>query len=384
MKRVMMLLDNSMVSDARVEKEAKALVEKGFEVTILATHDHKLPNTESRNGFRIHRAIGTDFITPFGEKHKLFLKESVQTICSFEFDFLHCHDFYMLKIGALVKVVKPEIKLIYDAHEYLKGWPFYQTNKGIINKLKGYIVWRKLIMDEKKAMNNTDLVITITPSLSKKFKSDHKLEFDPIVIGNYPEKIKFKDENNLKTDLQIPSNLKIIVHSGSIYHSNKEINDLFQIIQQEKRLALVFIGNRPKYFELKDKVQNENWERIYFYPYPTNQIEIFGLLSQADIGLLHVQNKWEAHRLGFSNRFVEYINAGIPVVATPQEFTEQLNQKYSCCIFYRSDSKQSLKNAIYEMLNNHENKKKNTHLAQKDLNWETEAESLIKAYEAII
>ena len=46
---------NNCTNDARVLKEAKTLVENGYELTIYAIKDQNTPYEESRNGFTIIR-----------------------------------------------------------------------------------------------------------------------------------------------------------------------------------------------------------------------------------------------------------------------------------------------------------------------------------------
>ena len=76
----------------------------------------------------------------------------------------------MLFIGTEVKKMTPAVKLIYDAHEYLKGWPLYLSNKGIINKSKGYLVWLKELNLEKQSIKFCDEILTVTSTIASLFK----------------------------------------------------------------------------------------------------------------------------------------------------------------------------------------------------------------------
>ena len=137
---ILMLLDNSFVSDARVEKEAESLLAIGASLTVGCLIEKGLPEEELRDGYKILRIIEDGFNAPMRKTYDEYLSKTVDKILKFDFDILHCHDFYMLSIGAEVKKQRPAVKLIYDAHEYLKGWPFYKTSSGL-NKWKGKIVW---------------------------------------------------------------------------------------------------------------------------------------------------------------------------------------------------------------------------------------------------
>ena len=56
--------------------------------------------------------------------YKKTLADIAEHIEKENFDIIHCHDYHMLFVGTEVKKLAPAVKLIYDAHEYLRGWPF--------------------------------------------------------------------------------------------------------------------------------------------------------------------------------------------------------------------------------------------------------------------
>ena len=58
---VVMLLDNTFLSDSRVEKEADSLIYSGFEVIVYCVSDDQLPAEENRNGIVIKRILNLFF-----------------------------------------------------------------------------------------------------------------------------------------------------------------------------------------------------------------------------------------------------------------------------------------------------------------------------------
>ena len=190
--KILMLLDNSFVSDVRVDKEAASLSDSGASVTVACTIENDLPYKEIRNGYTIIRLIEEGYNAPLRKSYKEYISRTADKIEQLEFNILHCHDFYMLSIGNELKKRNPSIHLIYDAHEYLKGWPFYKTSRGI-NKFKGRLVWNQLVRKEKNEIKKADKVITITSSIAERMRENSALLIPPIVIGNYP----------MKTDLQV-------------------------------------------------------------------------------------------------------------------------------------------------------------------------------------
>lgn len=384
--KVLMLLDNPFLSDVRVHKEATTLIKQGISVTVLCTIDNTLAAEEEKDGILIHRKIPYNFISPYGEKYKDFISNMISLIGMYKYDILHCHDFHMLSLGSEIKKINPKIKLIYDAHEYLVGWPYYLSSPKWFNRIKGKLVWKRFVENENKSISNCDNIITVTDSIAKKLKSNNKLSIKPTVIGNYPPTIKLKSNKNyFQEKFQIDKNAKILVHSGTIYHTEKQLLSLFKIVSSINNLSLVFIGNRPRFYEVQNMVNSiSGLNKIFFHEYYNNQEENINLISCGDIGLLHVRDKWEAHRITFSNRFVEYLAAGLPVLGTPQDFAKSINDVYGCCKFYNEDDFNQLKNGLKHIIENLEQDTKKAELAKKNLSWELESKKLLELYNTLL
>lgn len=384
--KVLMLLDNPFSSDARVEKEAATLIHAGAKVIVVCTKKKGLPEQEVRDGITILRWIEEGYNAPLRKDYKKYLQRTAKKLNALEFSVLHCHDFYMLHIGVEMKKNRNDIRLVYDAHEYLNGWPFYQTTTNWLNRIKGYLVWKTLIINEKKDLKQVNGVLTITEAIAEKMKRWVPKNTSITVLGNYPinENITPAKES-LHVSLGIDPAKKILVHAGTIYHSDKELHTLFRVISALKTIVLVFIGNRPRIEEIKKMVDTDPTlkEFVYFYPYSNEQKKNIQVMMHADIGLLHISDKWEAHKIGFSNRFVEYIMAGIPVVATPQAFTKEIQKRFDCCAFYSSEKPEQLQLSLSMMLSELEEKKQNAINASKQMDWRKEAEKIIDFYQNI-
>ncbi|OFZ41776.1 MAG: hypothetical protein A3D92_12830 [Bacteroidetes bacterium RIFCSPHIGHO2_02_FULL_44_7] len=377
-----MLLDNPFVSDARVEKEIEALQYAGAKITVICENKGSEPSEEKRNGIQILRCLDDRYNAPLRKGYSAYLQHCCTLILKLEFDTLHCHDFYMLSIGAAVKAKRPDIFLIYDAHEYLSGWPFYKSSKGLA-KLKGKLVWLQLIRNERTAMRSADQVITITEGIAQRLMKNSGLPRLPLVIGNYPKKVELHPTKNyFQHFFQVPESTKVLIHSGTVYQDDSLLERIFDYISHQSELILVFVGNRPRHFEIEAKVAaHSSWRTsVFFHPYPQSQNQTMELISCADIGLLYVNDEWEAHRIGFSNRFVEYVMAGLPVIATPQEFTRTMNAEYACCTFYESGNFGTFEKALDTMLKNLIVLSEGAVKAGEKMNWQSEAQKLIQNY----
>ena len=345
-----MVVDNHMVSDSRVEKEISSLFYYfSLKIIVLAIESEKLAEKEIKNGYEIHRILNPILKNPLRKGYKKCLYLTVSKILKYDFNILHCHDYHMLFIGCEIKKIRHSIKLIYDSHEYLKGWPLYLTNKGLVNKIKGYFVWKHELKLEKNAIKYTDQILTVSKSISRALKTNNKLKNTPIVLRNFPEKIELKKTKTIHRILKIDKNKKIIVHSGSIYFTDNQLFNLIKILDKFNEVVLIFIGNRDRFYEIKNIYNQKN--NIFFINYPNDYKSLFKLLSAADVGLMHIRNKWNAHKMGSANRYIQYSHAGLAIISSPQKSAQEININYNHTYFYEENNFNQFKVALESTLN---------------------------------
>ena len=119
-KNVLMLLSNPFRPDPRVHKEAKALVNAGYHVTIICwDREGKYALKENTDGIDLIR-VGPR--SAFSEPLKflttvpMFWLQAYSLSKKLDWDIIHCHDLDTLPVGILIsrKKLKP---LVYDSHE---------------------------------------------------------------------------------------------------------------------------------------------------------------------------------------------------------------------------------------------------------------------------
>lgn len=118
--RVLMLLSNEYRPDVRVEKEAKALVDDGHDITVLAwDRGHKRPKEEAKDGILVNRVRTKRFDSKLGLviNYPLFILELLCISRSLQFDAVHAHDLDTLLAGVLISRLRG-VPLVYDAHEH--------------------------------------------------------------------------------------------------------------------------------------------------------------------------------------------------------------------------------------------------------------------------
>lgn len=385
--KILMLLDNPFISDLRVNKEALSLVKEGFHVTIVCTKQNGLAEEENIDGIEIKRWISEFYMHPLRSSFKTDFKQFSSRLLTLDFNILHCHDYMMLNLGGRIKAQKPSIFLVYDSHEYFKGWKYYEEISSTWNRIKGYLVWRYLIQKEKAFIRKSNTIITTTRLISEKLKQDTGIKITPIAIQNIPtikKALSSKAETNLKSYFNIKHDEICMVQSGNIYQPIELFMQMFEAVSEIKKLHLVIINNRPIADELAALVQsNERLHKvIHFIKYDSKILA--NQLESADFGMLFMRtNIWSSHYLTSPNRIMEYSLCGLPFISIPQAVAEDLDTKYKHVEFYDCEDIPSFKSAINRLIETLPEKKKNAERIKYALSWENEFRPVIELYKKV-
>ena len=147
-----------------------------------------------------------------------------------------------------------------------------------------------------------------------------------IVIHNGIDLISFdSNSKEIKEDLkQFDRFIKKVVMIGRFYPSKDYITFIKSaklISQNNKEICFLCIGNGPKRFKAENEAKHFLNKNIFFLG---NRKDIPSLINKMDIGVL--LNNINGHAEGISNVIMEYMAAGLPVVATNAGGTPDLIQ----------------------------------------------------------
>lgn len=380
--KILMLLDNEFASDIRVEKEAMDLIAAGHTVSVMCLIHEELPSEDERNGIRILRRFPDEIKSPFRKTYQNIMAHCIDSILLETYDALHCHDYMMLDLGIRVKQ-RRTTTVIYDAHEYLAGWPFYKDTPSFSGRIKGKIVWKFRVKEEKKNIPKSDYVVTVSQAISDVLKNKHGLQSAPIIVRNFPRKYPVnKDQESFKKRFGIPSDKKVLLYSGAMYHTDRQIRSLYKIVAGIDNLVLLILGSWTRHAEVREIARTMGYEggKVFFSDYITDPAQRQDVISGADIALMHLRSNWEGHRITFSNKFVEYTFALLPIVSAYQNDCVAIGKKYGHALFYEEDDDQMLEHNIRKALKETDELSKNLSAAREELSWEKEVQCLLDLY----
>jgi glycosyltransferase involved in cell wall biosynthesis len=193
---VVMLLSNDFVADPRVEKEARALTEAGWHVTVLAwDREGGAAEREQRHGFLIER-LGPRAEHGAGPRslplYRRFWSAAAERARELGPDVVHCHDMDTVSAG-LAAVDGTRRRLVLDFHELYRASKVVPTSRGV-----GDVVRYAVDRVEARGLARADLVVLAWPSMRERYEG--LFDGPIVVVDNAPDLDRFSPDDAPQTD----------------------------------------------------------------------------------------------------------------------------------------------------------------------------------------
>lgn len=215
-----------------------------------------------------------------------------------------CSDIYSLPLGIKFKN-RHKSKLIYDSREIysslasLKSKPFKQ---GLLS------FFEKIIIPKVDA-------IIVTGELDKEYLSRLYPDKPFFVIYNYPAKFENVESIDLRLLLELHKDTILAIYQGALL-VGRGLESAVQSLPFINNLHLIIAGKGPLEEKLKDLAKSlQVLNRVHFLgsiPYT----ELLRYTKSCDVGLCLIEPVSFSYELALPNKLFEYIQSGIPVLAT--------------------------------------------------------------------
>ncbi len=308
--KVVSVVFNNFLHDSRVLKESISLRKAGYEVEVCALHEGDLPEGEIVEGVPVHRIR---LKSRSWSKHRLiqalkYIELWYRFIKRYKkYDLIHCNDVEPLPMCVLTKLLfNRKLRIIYDAHEL----EYDKAEKG--SKYYPNFVIR---LAERLCLPFADAMLVVSPLVAEAYAKHYKMKQPPTVVMNCPY---LRPQNAPKPDLfrqkfGIRSDQRIFLYQGTLIPRRglELLLELFTELPQD--YVLVVLGYGPL-TEMAQTAAREN-KNIFFHP-AVSPTELDDYTASGDIGFCLYQGSSGNHRLTIGNKIFQYINAGLPVIAS--------------------------------------------------------------------
>lgn len=415
--RVIMFVRNNCNNDARVLKEARTLVENGYDVRILGLLVDTQVEEEVRDGIRITRVPPTPMERKLPHAAETFLQsalklalatvdramrrggpgakislgrdrivEGVRAVFAYYWrsveialedpaDVYHGHDLSAVLPAYLAARLKGG-KVVYDSHEL-----FTERNTSYD---EGFVVKTALRMLERYLIRRVDRVITVNRSIAEELQKRYGLAQTPAIVMNCPPLSITAPTNLLRDKLGLAADTPVALYIGAISF-NRGIEQTIEAMARLEGVVFVAMGPaRAGYVDQLRALAAERGvaDRVFFLP-PVPHTEVPMHASSASLSVAPIQNACLSYYFCTPNKLFESIMAGLPVAASDfPEMRAIIDREDIGTVFDPADPG-SIAAAIRSLLSDparYKQMRENAYAAAPKYSWETERERLLAVY----
>lgn len=298
--RVCMRLDNVFTRDLRVRREAEALVEAGYDVTVLA--DMKpgqgLAERETIDGIKIVRIAKTSRI-PYWSIIRPLVEQRA--------DVYHAHDIDSLfPCLAAARLGHNKARVVYDSHELWSGHA----------KDKVHAKRQVLVRFEGPMVRSADALIAASPAYTAEIVRRHRFRGPAETILNVPY---FRTDEELAPHwARRGQDGKVKTTAVSVFQFGRGAVPLIEalaFLPDDHVIELVGPIPQPEYERQMREAAAPFGDRVIFAgTIPPD--DIVPRLAEADVSAVLIEPLSLSYRLTAPNKLFDSMMAGTPIVAS--------------------------------------------------------------------
>ena len=415
---VCMFVYNNMMHDARVRKEARTLGGAGYGVTVLSVIEPGLtPKEEQVEGFRILRInrsilgisrqqIATR-ITPSRPSARRDVAEATKKPGSVRRSRIAALlmaasrlPFYPLRrVVVFVRFVSAAVRTradVYHAHDLntlLMAWTasrlrrtplIYDTHEVATDRADMHFRWWAALL-EKTFVRRAERVICTTATRAEFTRKRYDIPM-PIVLRNLPAYVEPQASRLIQERLGLPAGEKIILYQGGI-QPQRRLELLLEAARDIRGGVVVFLGSGRLKPQLVEEVKKLGLTDVVRFHDAVPVGELPTWTACAYVGLQILQNTCFNHYSSLSNKLLEYLMAGVPVIASDLPEMRRVIEDTGAGVIIDTSDPRAIASAVNEILADPERREQMSQAAKasrKAYSWEREEHILTELYAQLL
>jgi glycosyltransferase involved in cell wall biosynthesis len=397
--RVLMLTPDAQMIDRRILQEARTLTRAGHQVTLLAGFECTRETEYDLDGIHVRRLrydwdderikkLRRFLLAPRRIKHilnrgLLFLARNFFPVPPFErfivehgrqhpADVVHVHDLPALHAGVVLARTW-DVPLVYDAHE------IYYAQEVLPPRLR-----RAYFRKERRLIHQAAVVITVNDFLARLMRQRYGIAVHVLYNCADPEPGFDPDRERQRSPLRalVPGEGPLLLYQGWI-SVERNLETLLKALTQvppPARLAVLGYGEHT--IRLRQLAHDLGLAgRVHFLgPVPSEAM--LRHTVGGDLGLIPYLPIDDNHRYCSPNKFFEYVQAGVPVLAHELPFFQQMAGRHGVVACADFTSAEAVGRAITSLLQGSvlASMRRRCLQAAKLLTWSVEGEKLLALY----
>jgi glycosyltransferase involved in cell wall biosynthesis len=370
MKMAIVTVTNDLTTDQRVHRTCTALTGMGYTVTLIGRRLREsltlAPRNYTTERMRLLFDKGPWFYAEYNIR--LFI-----TLLFRKSSLIVTNDLDTLPAGYFVSRIR-RTPHIHDCHEYFRGVP------ELVGRPVATRIWKFF---EDLIFPKLRYVVAVNASVAKLYMNEYGVTIS--VLRNVPFRRSIPASEKQQS-FGIPEGKRVILYQGAV-NVDRGLEEMILAMHKVREDAVfVIAGTGDILAKLKDLAAAEKLsDKVIF----TGQIpfqQLHSLTSMAAIGV-SVEKEIGINYLNcLPNKFLDYIQARVPVLVTPFPEMKQIVDEYGIGEFITDHSPDHLAERINGMLGDDAalaNYRAHCEQAANDLCWENEVSLLKKLVERI-
>ncbi len=386
-KACMLFLETPARTESRVMRDATALVEAGYEVTLIDIEADRTRHAEEEiRGVRFRHIFMSNWYNDTRFKLWYLVKlawaivRSTLRAIRTPADIYHAHNERALPAGYIAARLRRK-PLIFDAPELtLTQLPYSRWR--ILNALATCVIG---------AMTPYCAgAIATSPLHARELRKTFHMP-EVTLVRNVPSYRAVARSDRLRQQLGLSPTTRVALYQGNL-QPNRGLHVLVRAAAfLEQDIVIVIMGRETRDIssQLHSLIDSEGVaERVKIIP-PVPYEELLGWTASADIGLNVLPPDYsQSIRLCLPNKLFEYLMAGLPVLTSELEAVAELVRTYDVGRVVSSVEPEEVAAAMNAMLADHEGlarmHRNALEAARTEFCWEKEGQRLFDLYKGIL
>ncbi|MBO7490541.1 MAG: glycosyltransferase [Bacteroidales bacterium] len=314
-KRIILSVTNDLVTDQRVHRSCTALCEAGYDVTLVG---RRLPESVALQ--RPYRTVRMRLL--FRKKAVFYAEYNLRLFLRLLFsrtDAFYANDTDTLPANYLAAVLRRK-PLFFDAHEMFPEVP------ELVGRPRVKRFWTR-IEDRifPKLTRPHCAAATVCQSIADIYQQRYGLKM--CVVRNVPMSFPSHNADAERLVAELPADKRILLYQGAV-NIGRGIEWIMAAMPYLPDCHLVVAGVGDIFQQLKREAADAKLENVTFLGRVEPSI-LHCLTSSAALGLSLLENRGLNYYYSFPNRIADFVQAGVPVLATDFPEIRRVVQTYN-------------------------------------------------------
>ena len=372
-QRIIISVTSDLSTDQRVHRAASTLYAKGHKVMLvgrLLTNSMSLANRPyETHRFKLWFNKGALFYANYNLRLFFFLLNK-------KFDILLANDLDTLLPNFLVSKIKHK-PLVYDNHEYYTGVPEL-ANRPMVRG-----IWKTI---ERWIFPKLKYVYTVNESIADLFQKEYKIPVQ--IVRNVPFTIPATQLSKveMRKHLGLPDDKFIVILQGNGINVDRGAEEAVLAMQFVEDVLLLIAGDGDVIEKLKKMIDEKQLSNKVVFKSRMPFDELVSYTRCADLGLTLDKNTNINYRFSLPNKLFDYIQCGVPVLASDLIEVKKIILKYNIGTIVSNVFPLEIAKVIHEIKSDEYKQglwKMNLKSAATALNWENEQNEILKIFEFV-